>query len=113
MSTPLDLSSLPSFQAPAPIAFRDEEIGSDYSEPTVIYFGSDEFEVDASARGKRSFADIIAQYAPTIGVTFDSSKMTLRKEVVGEGENPMVSFYTVATSGTFVLSSSSDSKGIV
>jgi hypothetical protein len=100
------------FTAPAApaLALRTEEILED-NDPTIICYGSEEFEIEASVRQGRTFGALIEQYAPLIGVTFDASKMTLRSEVVLENQPPTVSFDTVATSGVYILNSGSDSKG--
>jgi hypothetical protein len=98
--------------APVPaLAIRAEEMLTD-TDPTYIFFGSEDFEVDAATRQGKTFGQLIQQFAPVMGITFDPSKMTLRPEVVIEGEATTVAFTDPATSGAFILNSGSDSKGI-
>jgi len=92
------------------LALKEEETLTD-NDPTYIFFGSEDFEIAPNIRQGKTFGELIEQFAPVMGITFDRNKMTLRKEVVSENEEPIVSFDDPAVSGGFILNSGSDSKG--
>lgn len=112
----LDLSAL---KAPAPasssaIILNEAEIGDNEDDLTVIAYGSEDLILTPQQRSGKTFAQTLEQYGPTIGMTFNPSKMTLRKESVeDENEDVMTDLYSPCKAGIYILSTGSDSKGLV
>lgn len=113
MAMSVDLSSLNIPQASS-LVLSDSEVGFSDDEVSVVCYGSEDLFVTPEERKGKTWAQVLIQYGPRIGMTFNAEKMTMRRDAVdvdSTAEDLMMNFADYATAGVYICNTGADSKG--